>query len=264
MPEGETLTRVKQWPHLLPGLVAVVVLFLFGLLLVLVGGEAPLAIGSALLTGAALGAVAVLWENSLENARVRDQDEREKQRLAEQAELEERRIRSQYQMTLGLEPSLAGRSLAGLDLRRIRLPGRNMHKVNLSMATLDRADLRGANLQFAVLKGAYAEWAEFDGAVLRGADLTGAFLINASFVGADFRGANLDEADLGGADLAGADLAGATNLRFADLGLAEYDDRTRWPDGFTPPDSAVKVDSAEAPDDHDQGDHQHVDGEHGQ
>ncbi len=58
---------------------------------------------------------------------------------------------------------------------------------------------------------------------------------SASLWDADLRGANLRGAHLTGAYLAGA------NLKDADLERARYDKNTQWPDGFTPPPEAIKV-----------------------
>lgn len=215
----------KRRPHLVPGLVALA-LGAAGFALVVVGGEAQLAIGSALLTGAVLAAVAVTWENRLENARAKEQEELEdrrereqrvieERRLEDQRANEERRVRDQYQMTLGLMETLEGRTLAGLDLRGIQLPGRNLQQANFYRANLEGAHLWEANLE---------------GANLRQANLEGAHLWGASLVGA-----NLREANLVGANLFKANLEGAH------LWEARYDTSTTWPRGFVRPSEAVLV-----------------------
>ncbi len=50
--------------------------------------------------------------------------------------------------------------------------------------------------------------------------------------------------DLSGADLRSADLRGA-DLRETDLSMARYDANTRWPEGFTPPSEAVRIENSE-------------------
>jgi hypothetical protein len=90
-------------------------------------------------------------------------------------------------------------------------------------------DLTGAHLTWADLT-----WADLTGANLTGANLTGAYLTGANLAGANLTGANLTGANLTGAYLAGANLTGA-NLDGATANVA-----TRWPAGFTVPDSVVQ------------------------
>jgi hypothetical protein len=95
-------------------------------------------------------------------------------------------------------------------------------KDNLRHADLQGADLRGADL------GVGKDGDE--GADLSYANLRRADLRDADLAGADLTGADLRNAALGKAILMGADLTGA-----------RYDQKTRWPDGFTPPPEAIKV-----------------------
>jgi uncharacterized protein YjbI with pentapeptide repeats len=92
---------------------------------------------------------------------------------------------------------LIGADMRGLDLRGAQLSGQR---------------LRGANLENANLEGASFVMADLGSANLRGARLANAMLCG----------------NLRGADLRGADLTGA------DLDRANYDDSTRWPEGFDP------------------------------
>ena len=75
-------------------------------------------------------------------------------------------------------------------------PRANLREADLSDADLHQVNLRAANLFRAILTNS------------------------------DLTEANLSHAKLGGADLTGADLAGA------DLMAAQYDDDTKWPEGF--------------------------------
>ncbi|MBW4550616.1 MAG: pentapeptide repeat-containing protein [Aphanocapsa sp. GSE-SYN-MK-11-07L] len=93
--------------------------------------------------------------------------------------------------------------LVGADLRGVNLRGAELSYADLSEANLAAADLRGADLSFANLTDA-----------------------------------NLDQANLSGAILMGANLKG-TNLQTARLGKADYDDSTRFPDGFNPAQSEM-------------------------
>jgi hypothetical protein len=100
---------------------------------------------------------------------------------------------------------------------------------DLAGANLDRAYLAGANLYGADLGRANLDWAYLTAADLDGANLTGANLYGANLYGADLTGANLTGANLYGADLGRANLDGAT-----------ANAATRWPAGFTVPDSVVQ------------------------
>jgi uncharacterized protein YjbI with pentapeptide repeats len=102
--------------------------------------------------------------------------------LAESAGL---RLGQQVRTWLAEGLALAGRDLAGVDLRGIVLDGADLRQV-----MLENADLRGASL--------------------RGADLRGAVLTEAKLAGANFGNANLDGANLSGSDAEGASFAGAS------------------------------------------------------
>lgn len=89
-------------------------------------------------------------------------------------------------------------------------------RVNLSLVHAANADFTYANLALANLSQA-----DFRGA---------------RFIDANLQGAMLNRADLSGADLRGADLYGA-DMRNATLTGIRYNERTRWPAGFTPDDA---------------------------
>jgi len=115
--------------------------------------------------------------------------------------------------------NLASAFLKGADLRNAKLMDADFTDAILGGANLTGANLRGANFQLAILEGA----------ILQGLDLQGLDLRDAYLVRADLRDAYLRGADLRGANLKGADLADA------DLTGVEYDAKTVWPQGFTPP-----------------------------
>lgn len=122
--------------------------------------------------------------------------------------------------------NLTGANLRGAKLREAYLTGADLTGANLTEADLGRADLTEA-----VLGGADLFGADLFGADLRWADLSGANLTRANLTSANLSGANLTRADLSGANLSGA------NLRGADLTEIRHDEKTRWPEGFTPPPS---------------------------
>lgn len=103
--------------------------------------------------------------------------------------------------------SLAGRDLAGADLRDANLAG-----VDLRGAFLEHADLSGANLT-----GARCDDAVFSGARLVNAKLRGASLARANFGGACASGADFTAADMSDAILFEADFTQA-NLSQVSLG----------------------------------------------
>jgi hypothetical protein len=112
-------------------------------------------------------------------------------------------------LTLGLGSMLVGLIVAGGLSRRDWMESRG-------------ADRAGASLMLGFVPGA-----DLRGAQLRNADLRWGCLKFARLSGADLTGANLAGVCLDGADLTGAVLTGA------DLTGAHYNDRTRWPSGFS-------------------------------
>jgi uncharacterized protein YjbI with pentapeptide repeats len=129
----------------------------------------------------------------------------------------------------------------GLDYRvRDRI---DLREIDLSGADVAGIELRSKEMQGSRFDGATLTDAKFVGAKLDGGSFSGAKLQRCSFVGAhlngaDFRGADLTGADLWGARLQGADLTGAT-LADASFKEAQYDDKTKLPASFTPPESMV-------------------------
>lgn len=117
--------------------------------------------------------------------------------------------------------SLAGRDLAGADLRGAQLAG-----IDLTGAFLEHANLAGADLT-----GALCEGAVFAGACLDGAKFHGALLKKANFgeaqaIGTDFSDARLDDANFYKADFSNADFSRASlgacqalHARFTDAKL---------------------------------------------
>jgi hypothetical protein len=140
--------------------------------------------------------------------------------------------------------NLAGANLenANLELAQLmyaKLTGANLTGANLYGAHLWDAKLMEANLTGANLENANLRWAELmraylSGAKLADANLSGANLTGANLTGADLSGADLRYAKLSGANLMDAVLTGA-NLTDANLESAKWNDKTRWPAGFTPP-----------------------------
>jgi uncharacterized protein YjbI with pentapeptide repeats len=176
------------------------------------------------------------------------------------------------------QATLTGANLRGAKLGHAKLTGADLTDADLTNAVLTRAILTNAVLTRAILSHADLSSADLTGANLRGAYLTGADLYLAylkdvkydnstvwpdsvrdvlrvwrggkNFTDADLTDADLTDADLTdailtdailiGAILIGADLTGA-NLRGADLEGIDYDETTKWPAGFTPPPSTLRL-----------------------
>lgn len=161
--------------------------------------------------------------------------------------------------------NLKGADLSGADLRKVRiddktqlddkwllvwrvinqgmktLSGANLSNSNLRSANLYQANLCKANLNETNLNGANLCGANLYGASLNETNLNEAYLFMANLRGAKLRKAHLRGANLREAKLCGADMS-ETDLSKADLREISYDDKTIWPEGFTPPSTAIKVD----------------------
>jgi len=129
----------------------------------------------------------------------------------------------------------------------------NMEKANLYFATLNKANLKGTNLQDAILAFTTCKETNFSNANLQHADFSSANLSNTKFINANlsyanlsdtisetanYTGANLSNANLQYARFYGANFSGA-NLQNVDLSTVrfnrvEYDDSTKFPEGFDP------------------------------
>ncbi|MGW6730216.1 pentapeptide repeat-containing protein [Nocardia sp. NPDC055029] len=119
--------------------------------------------------------------------------------------------------------------LTGANLNNARLVNASMSPVRLGKAVINYADLVRVSLQNADLTGVSMRESDLTGAYLHHSNFTGADLFYVRFVNAKLIDVNLTGADLTYANLTGADLTGA-NL----TGIC-YDNRTIWPEGFTPP-----------------------------
>ena len=119
------------------------------------------------------------------------------------------------------------------DLNGLILSRASMHGVDLGFVDLKRARLRGVDFLRAVLSGADLSEASLSGVNLCDADLRVARLIDVKVSGSVFVGADLSGAHLHGADLRGVELT-QTRFRNENWLSAEFDGRTKWPDGFDP------------------------------
>lgn len=104
---------------------------------------------------------------------------------------------------------------------------------DLSHARMGNRDWRGLICQYTNLTRAWLPNARLDEAYLNGTDLRHAHMVGARLVNAKLNGAHLEDADLRNADLRGADFTDVC-LNGADLNGAQWNQHTKWPDGFTP------------------------------
>lgn len=129
------------------------------------------------------------------------------------------KLGEQVRLWLSQGVALAGRDLAGADLRGIVLDHADLREVMLEGADLRGASLRGADLRRAVLTEARLEGADLAGATLDEANLSHSDAARASFAGASlgkvhaieaaWPSANLREANLDGMLAMRIDLSGA-------------------------------------------------------
>ena len=117
--------------------------------------------------------------------------------------------------------------------------GRQAMIVGDAESELERVDLRGAELDNLNLPKVCFAHANLDGALFRRANLSNATLLETTLRNTNLSNADLREADFTGALLDGAILRGAdlSNAKLEDADLAGVipDNTTKWPPGFTPP-----------------------------
>lgn len=120
-----------------------------------------------------------------------------------------------------------------LNLRGADLGGARLSGLDATSHDFTGARFAGADLSYATLYGCTFQTADFTRASMPGAKLQGCKCESACFVDANLRGAYLEGAKLHGADFTGATLTGA------DLTKAQFDERTKFPAGFTIPDTML-------------------------
>jgi len=121
--------------------------------------------------------------------------------------------------------SLAGRDLAGADLRLADFSGADLREIQLEKADLRGANFTNANLSKAVLTGALLDDANFTGALLDNANLSTSSAIGACFIGASLCHAQALEAVWQYADFSGAQLDDLVALKIDLTGACLNDAR---------------------------------------
>ncbi len=112
--------------------------------------------------------------------------------------------------------NLDGADFSGATMREVAFERAKLRRCVFTNANLELANLRGADLTGAMMAHANLRQANLSEANLTNADLTHAVLTPADLRRANLCGANLTNADLHGTHLEGA----------------QYDSRTRWPEGL--------------------------------
>jgi uncharacterized protein YjbI with pentapeptide repeats len=134
---------------------------------------------------------------------------------------------------------LSAAKLDGADLEGLDLEGATFEKASLRKATLgQRGNFRKVNFRGADLREAGCVIAPFSGSDFTAAVMKKALLCVSTFSSCLFREADLEGADFGHSDVRGADFSGA-NLAGIRWEQTKYDERTRWPNGFQPPEGLV-------------------------
>jgi hypothetical protein len=122
--------------------------------------------------------------------------------------------------------------LKGLVMARARLAGVSLMYASLEDADLIFADLASARLGSTDMRRANLNFCNLENAALSLADLGDASLGRSTLRNAHLEGANLRNTFLAEADLEGAYLEQAI-----------YNSKTKWPEGFMPPETAVNWDA---------------------
>jgi hypothetical protein len=129
--------------------------------------------------------------------------------------------------------NLTSADFQGLDFKQAIFDGATLAKATLFNCDFTEARLRNVNLKGARCGGVRGQSADFNGACLCGCNLRASNYRKADFRNADLEGADLSYTDLRGADLSSAKLEGS----FFDR--TKFDEATRLPPGFEPPDGLV-------------------------
>jgi uncharacterized protein YjbI with pentapeptide repeats len=149
---------------------------------------------------------------------------------------------------------LKGAKLDGIVIERLDLQGSNFEGASLKNAKLWSSKFKGADFTRANLQGAIFDFSDcedtsFEGAKMAHCKATIAYFNQADLTRADLTGADLSHTAFLGTDFTGAKLGGV------DFDRASYDAATKFPEGFTPPETmsragpppGVEVDKPAAP-----------------
>ncbi len=129
-------------------------------------------------------------------------------------------------------------TLKNVDFSRLDLRGSNFDRAELAWADLSNCNLCGATFVDADLSHAKFIGARCNDADFSGADLSHALLESSKWLRAKLSGANLAGANLRLSDLRGVDLTGAS-VPDTTFCANEYDELTRWPEGFQLPKTLI-------------------------
>lgn len=163
--------------------------------------------------------------------------------------MENLRVVREYSLTDRIE--VPTKPFMGLDLQGMNLPLLDLSWSIFDGSDLSHASLVAANMQTTSFRNVTAGQADFSRSWMwqsklvsfraEKADFTGAVLVNATLDKANLTGATMARANLEAAFFKNADLTNVLGLDSANLRGICYDAATKWPQGFSPPPSAVPV-----------------------
>lgn len=113
-------------------------------------------------------------------------------------------------------------------LRNFIFDNYDFHRVILEELNLSNSSFVHANLRGAFLTKANFSSCNFSNSSLIVSDLRQAQLVHANLNGANINGANFEMAELQGADMR------CSNIETAKFNGAKYDNKTKWPENFSP------------------------------
>jgi antirestriction protein ArdC/uncharacterized protein YjbI with pentapeptide repeats len=117
----------------------------------------------------------------------------------------------------------------GVDFSSSSFFGANMSNMSANGATFGAGQPKQTDLRYAILSAGQFAGSRFDGA-----NMSGVYAASTNFRNAKLRNVDFSNAVLWDTDLRGADLRGS-NITLDQVMNSKFDERTRFPDGITPP-----------------------------
>jgi uncharacterized protein YjbI with pentapeptide repeats len=169
--------------------------------------------------------VPVLSSEELKTQRLAQEDEarRERDTLLKTIRTKGAKVWNDLDYHLRDRMDLTGADFNRAKLNKLEMWGRKLKQANFVGASLVQAEFWNGELPGAIFTGANLDRARFENAILNGAN---------------FRDAVLTDANLENTKLLGADFSGAT-IKGASFSKAQFDDKTKFPARFSPPDDMV-------------------------
>jgi uncharacterized protein YjbI with pentapeptide repeats len=147
--------------------------------------------------------------------------------------LEDRQRAGKFRRVDLSNAKLHGAKLGHLDFQGANFESADLSDVDFAATALSEANFKGCNLNSAHLVNSKCLSSVFREAQIAGCNLRSAKLRKADFTKANLRKADLSFSDISGADFSGSDLSGVQYER------TRYDEHTKFPKGFKPPEELV-------------------------